>query len=85
MVRRALRETKPSGKLNKISPTTDMDNTLRYSGNVTLGLFGDTDDDDNLDVHLSGHLQNPVEDPKDCYGPVPPAAKNPYTEFSVYL
>jgi len=34
----------------------------------------DLDDDDEL----PSHLRNPLEDPEDCFGPVPPVQGDPY-------
>lgn len=40
-------------------------------------------DKDDPDV-LAPHLQEPVEEPEDCWGPVPPVAPNPYAMPDFY-
>ena len=40
----------------------------------------DMDDPDEL----SPHLREPVEEPEDCWGPVPPTAPNPYAMPDFY-
>ena len=30
------------------------------------------------EIELSPHLRDPVEEPEDCWGPVPPVAEDPY-------
>ena len=41
---------------------------------------------DNLDDpdQVAPHLQEPEEDPEDCWGPVPPVAPNPYAMPDFY-
>jgi hypothetical protein len=45
-----------------------------FSDREQLGKVSRPKDPDEL----SSHLIEPVEDMEDCYGPVPPAGKNPY-------
>lgn len=47
-----------------------------------LGMLADhpSDVDPDDDDELPDHLKEPLEDAEDCYGPVPPTAKEPYTQ-----
>ena len=44
-----------------------------------LGYLADIDIDTN-DNDLPAHLRDPVEDPEDCWGPVPPTQDDPYVQ-----
>ena len=78
IIRRAVNEmTKaPNTMFNAmndpLSPST--------SDREQLGFLADhpTDVDPNDD--LPDHLKNPVEDPEQCWGPVPPTGEEPYTQ-----
>jgi len=41
-----------------------------------LGYLADKDYE--VDDDVSSHLRDPVEDPEDCFGPVPPTNSEPY-------
>ena len=47
-----------------------------------LGRISIRDKDDP--EALAPHLQEPVEEPEDCWGPVPPVAPNPYAMPDFY-
>jgi hypothetical protein len=53
---------------NPLSPSTDDREALGYLAD------GGPDDEDELSLHLN----EPVEDPENCYGPVPPTNGDPY-------
>lgn len=46
-----------------------------------LGYLADNLDDELSDDNdISSHLRDTVEDPKDCFGPVPPVQGDPYVQ-----
>ena len=47
-----------------------------------IGRIASLDNDDHDE--LSSHLQEPEEDPEDCWGPVPPGAHNPHATPDFY-
>lgn len=56
---------------NPLSPSTN--------DREQLGYLADPDVDDDEDM-MSGHLNEPQEDPEDCWGPVPPVNGDPYVQ-----
>lgn len=54
---------------NPLSPATNDREQLGYLSDPTV------DDDEDM---MSGHLNEPQEDPEDCWGPVPPVQGDPY-------
>lgn len=57
---------------NPLSPDT--------SDREQLGYLADNPSDVDPDDELPDHLKNPVEEPEDCYGPVPPVQGDPYVQ-----
>jgi hypothetical protein len=45
-----------------------------------LGCLADTPPDVDPNDELPSHLRDPVEEPEDCYGPVPPVQGDPYVQ-----
>ena len=41
--------------------------------------------DPNDDDELPSHLRDPMEDPEDCWGPVPPVTPDPYVQQDPFV
>ena len=64
---------------NPLSPDT--------SDREALGYLADhpADVDPNDDDELPSHLRDPMEDPEDCWGPVPPVTPDPYVQQDPFV
>lgn len=59
---------------NPLSPSTNDREALGYLADDPADI------DQNDDDELPEHLRNPVEEPEDCFGPVPPVQGDPYVQ-----
>lgn len=77
LVREALAEAYPLPHVAPSPASTDRESLD--------SLARSSKDKAGKDEELPAHLQDPVEDPEDCYGPVPPDDKNqPYVTSDPY-
>ena len=57
---------------NPLSPSTN--------DREALGYLADDPDNKNPEDEMPSHLRDPVEEPEDCWGPVPPVNGDPYVQ-----
>jgi hypothetical protein len=84
-LRRIIKEVlEEAGGASPTPPRPNIRNAMEpsISDREQLGRISVRDKDDP--DALAPHLQEPEEDPEDCWGPVPPVAPNPYAMPDFY-
>lgn len=84
LVADALTESRNTGAFpgapirNALSPDINPREQLGAESSKAIDTVGDDDD-------MPEHLREPLVDPEDCYGPVPPDAEEPYVSQDPFV